>query len=305
MIYYHQAHDPVARLWFDFWRRHGRNACFLPEVLAEGSHYLARYGLLREFFRHLLPFSLVGEGGRAVQVGFHDQYIATGCSHAMMLASVVGPSGAVWTLDPDEKNVAAMDQYTKQERVPHVRATRIGVWSVKGEIEFVQFSDFSSSNTAAETFSGFREGAEKRWSRERIEQKSRKVRFAVDTLDNLLAPWLEDGRGIDLLNITVNGAEPHVLKGASRVLDACPGARIGFPLANVDEPTLADLRSRGFQIGLADMPHRPWETEQFMYACALRVPPAYLLERGFVPVRLKVASRLADDAVGRFEIVPL
>jgi hypothetical protein len=105
---------------------------------------------------------------------------------------------------------------------------------------------------------------------------------------------------VDFLNITVNGTEDAVLGGAIRTIQANRKIKISFPFANVSLSGLDRLQAMGFIMAIADAPHRPWEAEQFLYACAVREDPGYLLARGFREVRATPATRLSDDAVGRF-----
>lgn len=301
-IFYFKPVDRVAELYYEFWQKNGRNARLFPFIHRKADHFLGRYVLPRDFHSHLQPFQFVEEGHRTVHVGFHDQYIDMGISHPLILAGLVGESGTVCAIDPDKTNTEAMLHYVKRHGIRNLSVIYGGVWEEKGTVEFVMFDDYTSSNTVAGVFDSFRDGAERRWGKKRIEQQSRVETIEVDTLDNTVAANAKGDMRVDFLNLTVNGAEPRILAGAVRVLEANPGIRVCFPFSHLSSEMQNMLESMGFLIAVADSPHRPWETEQFLYACALRADPGHLTASGFRRATVETITAHKEDAVGRFRI---
>ncbi|MFH1741017.1 MAG: hypothetical protein ABIH23_18605, partial [bacterium] len=99
--------------------------------------------------------------------------------------------------------------------------------------------------------------------------------------------------------------EEQVLLGATEILRRNPDIMIGFPLANSSVAALDRLRDMGFIVAVADQPHRPWEEMQFLYGCAMKKDPEFLLSRGFRAVKLKTDTTLSEDGTGRFTVEAL
>ncbi|MGD2124851.1 MAG: FkbM family methyltransferase [Desulfobacteraceae bacterium] len=301
MVFYFQSRTRIADLYYHFWQKYGREASFFPFISKEKDHYLAHYVLPREWHRHLQPFQFLKEGDHVIQVGFHDQYIYNGISHPLIISGIIGESGHVLSIDPDKTNTEAMNRYKDICQINNISVLETGVWNEKATLEFLLFDDYTSSNTIADVFSGFRDGAERRWGKKRLEEKSTVRSIEVETLDSILENKISISR-VDFVNITVNGAEPYVLEGAKKTLETNDDIKIAFPLANVSPATLDDLNAMGFLIALADAPHRPWEKKQFLFACAVREDPDFLFSHGFHQVSVRAISTLSDDGVGGFVI---
>lgn len=217
------------------------------------------------------------------------------------MAGIVGETGHVWAIDDDSTNAEAMERYKRINNIDHLSVVKTGVWKEKGVQEFILFRDYTSSNAVCSVFEGFREGVGKRWGERRIKERSTILSIEVDTLDSIVVNETGNDR-IDFIDITVNGAEGDVLGGAQETLEKNPDIKVTFPLVNISPCALDHLRDMGFIVAIADAPHRPWDEEQFLFGCAMRAAPEYLLSRGFRPVRLNRATTLSDDGVGCFTI---
>lgn len=275
---FYQPHDYVATQYYQFWKNNGRNTSFFPFIQETEKHFLSHYILTKEFFKHLQPFQFLKSNDHAVQVGFHDQYLDLGVSQPLIISSIVGNNGNVIAFDPDPINIEKIKSYCFQNNISNIKIKKIGVMNKKGKEKFVFFSDFSSSNTAIDVFENCKEMISDRW-KSRITEKSRTVTVDVDSLNNLLT------EKIDFLNITANGAEAEVLEGATKLLkneNIC----IAFPLVNMSKNGLDMLQNSGFKITIADAPHRPWESEQFFYACAVKKTIESLSNMGFRKVTM-------------------
>ena len=301
MVYF-RATDAVADHYYSFWRENGREVRFFPFIDDETQHYLSRYVLPRTLHGHLQPFCFVDAGSNAIHVGFHDQYIWSGISHPLIAAGLVTDSGHVWAIDPDQNNTAAMKRYVAANGMTNLSVIESGVWSEPGTLDCLMFEDFTSSNTLVNVFHRFKEGAEKRWGRERIEQHSSTRAVAVRTLDDIVEKDVGLDRAIDFVNLTVNGAEPDVVAGARETISRNPGIKIAMPASHLSPSLEGYFESEGFLLAVADAPHRPWEREQFYYVCAIRTKPQDLLDRGFRPAKMQQVTARSEDAVGRFRI---
>jgi hypothetical protein len=127
MICYFQRHNRIARLYYDFWRRRGRHASLFPFIENEEDHYHAQYVLTKEFHRRLHPFQFLEEGDRVVSIGFHDQYIAAGISHPLIISGIIGEAGHIWAVDPHKTNTESLSRYSKINAVRNLSVIRAGV----------------------------------------------------------------------------------------------------------------------------------------------------------------------------------
>jgi len=299
-MYYYQEKTDIQRIYYNFYREFGRNAEMFPFIKNEQMRYFARYILPREFFRRLQPFQFLKEGDNVIHVGFHDQYIDLAVSHPLIISAVVGPHGHVWAFDPDERNTSALSHFIRVNNIENITVITKGVWKEKGKLVFHFFKDFTSSNIAVPIANQIKQGLEERWGG-RIKEKSYVRMVEVDTLDSIVNNLIATSK-IDFINLTVNGAEPEIIQGAEKTLNANSNVILAFPLANVKSLTYDYLSSLGYNIAVADAQHRPWEQEQFLYGCAVRHSHNKLTSIGFREIRLRMVSALSDDGVGKFSI---
>ena len=282
-LFYHQPRTAIQSVYYDFHVRNGRGACMFPFIDEPHLHYLARYVLMNEFHRRLHPFTFLEPGDTAVMVGVHDGFIELGYSTLFIMSAIVGPRGHVYAIDPDERNIRAIEQYCRKNNVENITTIQQGVWSEKATLEFTFFRDFSSSNEVRTLFDGQRDTCEQLWGAQRIERESYTQAVEVDTLDAIIERSV--GEAVDFLNVTINGAEGAAITGASRLIQR-PSLKIAFPLQRLDDPLYKTLADAGFRIAVADAPTKAWDETQFLYGCATRDSSNSLRERGFVPAVL-------------------
>jgi len=265
-MFYYQQRTPVQSAYYVF------------HIAA-----LAKYLLMNEFHRRLHPYSFIKPGDKVVTVGVHDGFIDMGLSSLFIASAIVGPQGHVWAIDPDERNIEAIESFAAANGVANVTAIRTGVWSERTSLEFVFFRDFSSSNEVRSVFEASRRACRELWGDERIERETYTRNVDVDTLDHIVSGHI--GESIDFLNLTINGAEAEALAGAEMLLRT-ERITVAFPVQKLSDPLYDQLRSFRFNFALADAPTKAWDRRQFLYACGTRLPEADLLERGFRPAEI-------------------
>ena len=292
--FYFQKGNRISNIYYDFWKKNGKKSQILNFLKNKKDHYLANYVLVKEFHKNLQPFQFLKIDDNVIQVGFHDQYITDGISHPFIMSNLL-ENGRIWAIDPDPTNINSCNEYAKFHKIKNIKPIKSGVWENPGIKKFVFFSDYTSSNTVSSVFERGRQSREKRWGKKRIIEKSRTVSVRMDTLDNIVSKKIKSK--INFINLTVNGAESNVLKGAQRLLSKNPDIKIGFPLGNINLFGLEILKNLEYKITIVDAHHRPWETEQFFYACAIKEPHSVLKKMGFKKVNLKSYSD-TDDRLG-------
>ena len=253
--------------------------------------YFGRYVLMNEFYKRLHPFQFLKEGSYAVHVGFHDKYIDLGISYPLIMSVIVGSRGHVWAIDPDRKNADTLARFIKVNKIDNLTVINKALWKEKGKLDFCFFKDFTSSNIAVPLADRFKERLKKRWGDKRIKKQSYIRTVKVDTLDSIIA-GLTPSPAINFINLTVNGAESDIIRGARKTINANPDMTIGFPLANISPSTYAYLRSLKHKIVVADAHQRPWEKERFLYGCAVKCSHQRLISSGFKKTALKTINTL-------------
>lgn len=299
-MYYYQDRTEIQRIYYDFYHKFGREAKMFPFIKDEKLQYFARYVLTSEFFKRLHPFQFLRNRDNVIHVGFHNQYIDLGISHPLIMSAIVGPEGHVWAIDPDETNTSALAHFIRTNNIKNITVIDKGVWKERSKLDFRFFRDFTSSNIAVPVGDRIQEGLQKRWGK-RIKEESYIKTVEADTLDSIVANLIASPV-INFINLTVNGAESDIIEGAQNTLNSKPDISLGFPLANVSALTRDYLSSLGYNIAIADTPHRPWEEEQFLYGCAVKHSHQALVTMGFRKVKLRMVSALSDDGVGQFTI---
>ena len=277
--------NEIATYFYKYWQQNGRETKILPFIKKNENHFLGNYILIREFFKNIHPYNFLKEGNNAIQIGFHDQYIENGISHPFIIKSVIGKLGKIWAIDPDPINIKSAISYCTKNNVEKFYSIESGVWEEPGKKDFIFFSDYTSSNTISPIFEERKKKREKRWGEKRIKENTSKVSVKIDTLDNIIGRNSKDDK-IDLINITTNGAETEILNGAKETIQNNDNIKITFPLGNISNKGLDYLSEMGFRLAISNSPHRPWEDEQFFYACAIRESTEKLVSRGYRKVNL-------------------
>jgi FkbM family methyltransferase len=295
---YMKPRTNVQRFYYNYLQKHGRGSFFLPEAHEFCSPYLANYELVSGMLRHIYPFSFLESGDIAVMVGSHDGFIELGLSQTCISSAIVGDTGLVQVIDCDPRNIQALQKYAIENKVNNVKALHRGVWSESGDMEFLFFSDFSSSNTIMSVAETKMEMWKNRWGNDRLENSTYRETVRVDTIDNILKETDLFGE-IDFLNLTLNGAEIPAIKGAMDTISSSRLRAISFPLQSETAEACRILSENNFTITAADAPTKAWDQEPFLYACATRISTEEILYKGF----LKTKLHLCKDLVEGYKII--
>jgi len=269
-----------------------------------GSHIYAAlppYDACSHLYGALQPFQFLKEGDIAIQVGCHDLYIEAGISQPLMMRAIIGQTGRLVVVEPTERNAQAISRYAMMHGLDNISVVQVGLWDKPGFLQFSEEPDFSSSNMPTMLLKTKWSGMVHRWGRDRVADMLRSsVLIPVD----VLASFLEMSPAPDFINLTANGAEDSILAGAILSL-ACMDVKpvLAFPLANVGLPFLVDLEAIGYYIAVADAPHRPWDKEQFFYACAIPTGRFDLADMGFVPAEITMSG--LSDGLPTFSATPI
>lgn len=284
MKVHYQPWTEAQRLYYEYHVNAGRGARLLPLELGGENDFLVQYEMLDSVHRHLNPYRLLRKGDHALMAGVHDGFIELGVSTLFIMAARVGPTGHVWAVEPDARNRAAIEEYANRCGVSNVTLIPKAVWRERTELEFVTFTDFSSSNMSRESFERKEEDQKKLWGRKRRERESTATVVQADTIDNIIREDI--GEEVRFVNLTINGAEAEALKGADEFLRK-PDMRVAFPLQELESPLYPILEQYGLNTAVGDAPTKAWEGRQFLYGTASHLSEGDLTVLGYVPARLE------------------
>jgi FkbM family methyltransferase len=281
---YYQPWTAVQRLYYEFHVRNGRGARMLPFVERPEEEYLGKYIMLNGIHSHLHPFCFLRNGDVAIMAGVHDGFIELGVSTLFIMSALVGPSGHVYAIDPDERNHRAIGDFTRRNGITNVTSIQKALWRERTRLEFVSFSDYSSSNMSRESFERKASDQEILWGKKRRERKSETTIVQADTIDNIIADDIE--RPVRFVNLTINGAEAEALKGADTFLRQ-KDMMVSFPLQELSSPLYPILKSYQLNLVVGDAPTKAWEGRQFLYGTAGHWDSGDLVSKGFVQAFLE------------------
>ena len=119
---------------------------------------------------------------------------------SLLAARIVGPTGKVFSFEPDPENAARLRRNAHHNGFSNIAVVQAGVWSSSGKRTF-SFADASSPDRGVGKFAGDEYGTN---------------RVALDcvALDN----FIEGAPLPDAIKCDVEGAEVEVLRGAERIL---------------------------------------------------------------------------------------
>jgi FkbM family methyltransferase len=166
-----------------------------------------------------------------VDVGAHIGYFS------MLAAKLVGPTGAVFSFEPDTDNFARLTRHARENDLAQVQAFNMPVAAAPGEIEFFTNADNDGGHALWDP------GAHPFNQKSRAEVLKTRVQAAsLDTFEAL------QSRPARLVKIDTEGAEHQVLLGARRWLGE---RRTPFLVAEInsfglDQMGSSQLALRGF-----------------------------------------------------------
>jgi len=232
--------------------------CFYRERIKGGKFKFSfeTYLKFKKYYQFLHPFQFVKSNDDIVHVGFSSEFIDYGMSYPIIFSFF---SNHVTAIDANLDNVKKLSQFSKGNKL-NIETVYSGVSDLKGILEFdivetLSDGDGSSgsmiSQMARESKSGHKN------------YKNKKI--PTDTLDNLIS------KNVDILSLTINGAEMLALKGASRLMQN-ERMKIFVPLQTSTNYAfkwrkclISFLLKRGYNLAIANAPHRPWQQDYIFY----------------------------------------
>src|SRR3990167_734563 len=70
--------------------------------------FFLQYKLMRPFHAMLFPFNYIKKGDTCVQVGCAEWMLDFGVSMPLIMSAMVGPKGRVLVIEPDQRNINAL-----------------------------------------------------------------------------------------------------------------------------------------------------------------------------------------------------
>jgi len=174
--------------------------------------YRVQYRVMRHFLQQMHPFMWVKPGQQAVQCGCTEWMLDFGVSQAMTLSALVGPTGKVLVIDPDERNIETLSRYMHKHGVNNIEVVQQAVWKEKTVANFTFYADRTSSNVISEVQDRALWGASEAYT-----ERPQEVReIQLDTIDNIAA---DRGFEPDFVNLTINDAELEGIMGLERAIE--------------------------------------------------------------------------------------
>lgn len=264
MNFLYSKQTPIQSSYYSYCLEKGKGNKIFDFIEGNLNHYFANYTALREIYKKLHPFQFIKEGDVVFTVGFHNQFMGLGVSHPLIYSELVGNKGHVYAIDPDPINIESIKSYIKEQNISNITPIHGGIWDKKDTIDFVFFKDYTSSNMPKKLLDKHFDNLKNRWG-DRITKESYEVSVSVDTLDSIL-PSLP--HKVTHINLTTNGAENEGVLGVKDMMNSSKPS-ISFPLRKLELPMYQLLEEKGYNIYIANAPHKPWETGNFFFAIAL------------------------------------
>ena len=199
--------------------------------------FALKYGIGRSRRVERFPYCLIEPGKTLVQVGAPVDTLGSGRSRAMYFSLFTGKSGKAVIIEPDSASEKMFNTHKSKRDMPQIEFVRSGAWSEQKRLRFY----IDPKHPATNFTEGVREySAEEMAAYELIE-------LDADTIDNIL-----ERAGVEtpfLVSITTNGAEPEILKGLQRTINA------GLPyiaLARTGEKYIELMNSYGYELHAHD-----------------------------------------------------
>lgn len=253
--------------YLDLWRGRPSRQERVEILRARGApgSYEADYLSPVSWLCRLHPYQFITPGDVVVCCGALRDLIASGVSQPMFFSAVTGPKGRVVIVEADPANVVAMKAFIQDNSVENVEIVEAAVWSKEGEGTFRVMGTKAGSSMIKE----FAKGDD--------------IKVKTTTLDAL-----DERFRFDFVNLTINGAEPEALQGATEVMRR--GARFcvamkssSHEMFNHRMKALSMLANAGYHVGVAESyADGPWITEPFWFAVATKKAKE-LLDLGFRP----------------------
>jgi FkbM family methyltransferase len=167
-----------------------------------------KYGLGKSLRKNGYPYKLIEPGKTVVQVGAPIDTLGSGRSRGMHFALCTGPTGIAVIIEPDSESEKNFTAYREKHGMPQIRFVRSGAWSEQKRLRFY----IDPKHPATNFTEGIRDYSDAEMAAYEL------IELDANTVDNIL-----DDLKIDdpyLVSITTNGAEPEILKGLTRHMEA-------------------------------------------------------------------------------------
>lgn len=246
---------------------------------AHPRHFVWQYARCRPVFARQFPWHFVRRGQTVLQVSSAKYLISSGNSQALILASVVGPSGRVVVVEPEPENASALRAYITRQRIGNMTVIERAVWYERRRMAFTVRSDRPGWHRLAETVDAESEAA--------YGTQCQRITVEADTIDHLVDELRIPE--VAFINITINGSEHEALRGMPRLLErGVPVAFVAQHPRTVASPIFDLFDRAGYTVLLEHAPVSVAQ-RQFLVAVAVRNPPSEALGQ-YEPVTIEVAD---------------
>lgn len=165
-----------------------------------------KYGVGEASRRVRLPYSLLRAGDTAIQIGAPWDTLKSGRSRAAYFSRLVGASGKVLAVEPEQNNVEALHKFADRHSLKHLSIVHSALWSEKTRLRFLFDPEHPAANLVEAVLAD---------GRDPVGMETTEV--DADSLDNILAD--QTLGQIKLLSVTTNGSELEILHGAAKTLE--------------------------------------------------------------------------------------
>jgi FkbM family methyltransferase len=169
-----------------------------------------KWPVLGAFLHGGLPYRVVESGDVVVQIGAPWDLLKAGRSRAIHFSRVVGESGKVVVIEPDQNNLLKLDEFIKRRKIKNVVLVPLGAWSKKTRLRFLVDPDNPAANLVEDVVDSSRTDL----------RRFKATEIDVDTVEAILK---SNGiRNPKLISITTNGSEDEILKGMQGISASIP-----------------------------------------------------------------------------------
>ena len=168
--------------------------------------YSLKYGFATQIRKNKYPYCVINEGDTVIQVGAPKDILLAGRSRAMHFTRLVGKSGKVLIVEPDEENCTAINKMARKNKLTEmISLAQVGAWSKKDTLKFLYSPEHPASNILT--------NVQDHKSEQLDLDNYLEMEVPVDTLDNLLVQF--ELSVPKLVSVTANGAELEIVNGLS------------------------------------------------------------------------------------------
>ncbi len=168
--------------------------------------FAAKYRVSDVVRRHRLPYSLLGAGSVAIQIGAPRDTLRAGRSRAMTFVRRTGPNGRVLVVEPDPTSASEFSRIARRHCMAHVDVVCVAAWFEHSILRM----NIDVAHPATNFTAGYAD-----YASEELARFHESIVPAVP-LDDLVEQ--AEMKHVDLVSITTNGAEGEVLRGLSNTL---------------------------------------------------------------------------------------